>query len=1026
MKRLCTWLLGLFCAFVIPLSLHGQAQIDKFPELDLPTLAQRAESSYANVPGETIEYMQEIKGRLTGAMSEEYRSIYRENLYRLGLAHMLWYQQDGDVAHLEAGIPYWSEFIREFIGDPRRSLALLNRADSYYGSEQWNEAMKAYRQVLEIYTQQLEPDELLGLLQRLVDAAEKEADAGSIKATLWSFMDSDFSVNVRLFCLNTLFDQALEVEGVEDLMRIVAEINRERTFRYDLGINLRLLSAGDRFEDEERYLEAGLLFSMVLPIERLLYSVEDALIQEEERLFRKQYLASDRSELEANRDALRAQRAALVDAPRYTANLRWRQARVLQLMGRAHEAFFGFKRLMEEYPQHQHVEQFRYAGFLQGLECGYLAEAIVMGEAYLDEPAFLLYEKPIAVRLAQLYERDGAIDKLAALADEFLHRFPYEPVASQMTHQLGLGWFRRGEVVEILDTFPLWAEEFPDGAFIDAVHYWSGMAYLFTGDFARALVSFEGVIESHPGSVYFMESRFRRGVAKFGMGDYAAAREIFTKWIEDAPGHALLPEAHVFMGDLAAMDARLEPALDHYRMVEALGGSQALIDHAYFESASLLVANKRFDEHLAVLERYLERYPASPSAAEAVLRLAQVDLELGRIGLAFGHYQRGIREFGNRSETDHVDQLIDAWWEADGEIREQAVQVAEFIKRLMEDEAFRASMLYDRVSQIRYLNAHLGIPDKIGTLLSPRSKTYELLAKRTAKAAPYESRVLDLEDYQSLSAERRKALAALKQLPEGRPEGTFAQIYAEADAAGKTALALRLLRALNLRAGRAVDPDEFRANAFEQASPMTLVWMAGLKTETEPQMTRLLLNRVLERSPASTAAAEALFQLGQLEMVTANFLRAADQFGRLVEDFFTYDRAPQAAILRGDALRQAGRYPEAVEAYTMVLNQRDWRGPIWAEATYKVGVCFLQQDEPGKAQGFFERTYLAYGGYPVWATEAAVASAKLLEAQGDPESARRTYETFLELPDAEESPHYEAVRQLLQNLTPTDHVESNR
>ena len=536
MKYPC-WLLGLLVLLISQAGLYGQVQAEKFPDLDLPALAQRAESSYDDDPGQAIEYMKEIKVRLTGAMSEEYRGIYKENLYRLGLAHMLWYEQDGDPAHLEAGIPYWSEFIEEFLGDSRHPLALLNRADSYYGSEQWSEAVAAYRHVLELYTQQLEPDELLGLLQRLVDAAESGSDTEPIQAILWRFMDADFPVNIRLFSLNTLFGRALETEGVDDLMRIVAEINRERTFRYDLGINLRLLRAGDRFEEEERYLEAGLLYSMVLPIERLLDSVEGALIEEEERLFRKQYLASNRAALEAKRDALREQRQALVDAPRYTANLRWRQARVLQLMGRAHEAFFGFKRLVEEYPQHKHVEQFRYAGFLQGLECGYFEEATAMGEAYLDEPAFLLYEKPIAVRLAQLYEKDGAIDKLAPLADEFLHRFPYEPVASQMAHWLGQGLFRRGEVEEILDTFPFWAEEFPEGSFIDAVLYWSGMSYLFNGDFEAALGAFDGVIESHPGSVYFMESRFRRGVAKFGMGDYGVARRIFTDWIEDAPGH---------------------------------------------------------------------------------------------------------------------------------------------------------------------------------------------------------------------------------------------------------------------------------------------------------------------------------------------------------------------------------------------------------------------------------------------------------------------------------------------------------
>ena len=73
--------------------------------------------------------------------------------------------------------------------------------------------------------------------------------------------------------------------------------------------------------------------------------------------------------------------------PKYTANLRWRQARVLRLMGRTFEAFFAFRRLIDEYPQHVHIEQFRYAAFLQGIECGYVEEAILIGTAYLDEPA---------------------------------------------------------------------------------------------------------------------------------------------------------------------------------------------------------------------------------------------------------------------------------------------------------------------------------------------------------------------------------------------------------------------------------------------------------------------------------------------------------------------------------------------------------------------------------------------------------------------------------------------------------------
>ena len=137
-------------------------QVQNFPELDLPTLATRAESAFEANPGEAIPYMLEIRTRLTMAMSEEYRTIYRENIYMLGLAHMKWFQQTQDKLPLKDGIPFWNEFIQEFLDDKRHPLAMLNLGDSYYGIEDYNEAIRVYRHVLEIYSQQLGSEELLG------------------------------------------------------------------------------------------------------------------------------------------------------------------------------------------------------------------------------------------------------------------------------------------------------------------------------------------------------------------------------------------------------------------------------------------------------------------------------------------------------------------------------------------------------------------------------------------------------------------------------------------------------------------------------------------------------------------------------------------------------------------------------------------------------------------------------------------------------------------------------------------------
>ena len=95
--------LALLCFSLLPLmavkSGFAEAQVSAFPDLSLPELGTRAESTFQTDPEGAIPFMVEIRGRLTNSMSEENRAIYKENLFLLGLAHMRWFEQSGDPTH---------------------------------------------------------------------------------------------------------------------------------------------------------------------------------------------------------------------------------------------------------------------------------------------------------------------------------------------------------------------------------------------------------------------------------------------------------------------------------------------------------------------------------------------------------------------------------------------------------------------------------------------------------------------------------------------------------------------------------------------------------------------------------------------------------------------------------------------------------------------------------------------------------------------------------------------------------------
>ena len=332
-------------------------------------------------------------------------------------------------------------------------------------------------------------------------------------------------------------------------------------------------------------------------------------------------------------------------------------------------------------------------------------------------------------------------------------------------------------------------------------------------------------------------------------------------------------------------------------------------------------------------------------------------------------------------------------------------------------------MLYNRIEQIRYFDNNPNLQVGLKELLTMRHPLYKALSKYTSQdSIARAASALSIDDYPSLIAITDSLALQYSELPTLNAEDSFRAMHDKAIQQDKKTLAMRLLRVLNICAAEPVDPDIFDSNIDEIASPATLAWIAKIESDSYPERAIKRLLKLVTKYPQNPAAADAFFLLGQLEYNRSNYDDSEKYYARVLEEYFENDLAPKAAVARGDALCEANRYEEAITAYSLVLNQLNWRGEIWAEATYKIGYCFVLNKDYGKAQGLFERTYLGFSGYLNWAGKAALASGKLLEDLEDKESALRTYSFFVNLPHAEDSPHYKEV--LLRMATLLDNNEN--
>jgi TolA-binding protein len=123
-----------------------------------------------------------------------------------------------------------------------------------------------------------------------------------------------------------------------------------------------------------------------------------------------------------------------------------------------------------------------------------------------------------------------------------------------------------------------------------------------------------------------------------------------------------------------------------------------------------------------------------------------------------------------------------------------------------------------------------------------------------------------------------------------------------------------------------------------------------------------------------------------------------------------------AQITKADTLMQMKKFEEAEEAFNMVMGVPEWRGPIFAEAMYGMGLCRLAREDYATAHSFFQRTYLLFKSYSdgEWAAKGYLAAADCLLKLDREEEAIRTLNAMLEDDYTNTRPEAEQVRAQLK------------
>lgn len=482
-------------------------------------------------------------------------------------------------------------------------------------------------------------------------------------------------------------------------------------------------------------------------------------------------------------------------------------------------------------------------------------------------------------------------------------------------------------------------------------------------------------------------------------GDMGALRSQLEPMLAQYPDRGFSDGLHYWLGLGDVMEGRFRPALAHFDVI-----IQRYPEGSYSEDAGYRIGVCRFGlleyrRARTQLEGFIADYPESRLVCEAQALLGDLAAAEGRWEAALQAYA-AARESGTWMSPPNLNYLDHAVFAA-GEIFAQQTRWSEMAEWF---EAYlrrwgRRGRAGDALYQLGRAQVALG-------------QTEEMLELWIESILEFGNDPHDTGPDMML-AEFPRHYASVR---DASAEQVLRDALAIAEAQAKPTLQYRLALTLEQMGADSSHLPHPSIETLDSGSAAVLLAAAQREQNRNPELALAAAERAFARDPWGPYAGDILVVLAELHTAANRRSEAIAAWSKLAETFPTHEAAATARLRQGDLERERGAFDAAIEAYRAVLQVRQWRGPAWAEANFKIGLTHFEQGDFEAAFGFSQRVYVLYVGVENWAAEAYLVSGMALEQMNRSGDAIATYRELLADDRLADEPAAKRARERLEAL----------
>lgn len=657
--------LSILVACVCVSATYGQNYSD-YGTSQLASAAQTylMRGSYA----EAIPLLKEVLTRISTMTDPQGMKMIQTCRFQLARAYVKTGQGDEASAVFQDYLKY------EPRPEERQALRLL--AVSHYNQGKWAQVEEVASKLLALNGLSNEDLKIGNLVlgQALYRQEKWDASIRPLEAATRYIDNNDDLQVVQIMIVRAL----VQIERFSEVFVWVPRLYKTDA-KYDITLNLTLMQAGKvRFEQQD-FLNALLLYRMVLPREELIAFQQKRIRQinaEIERLEKVGTTPQTIKEMKESVVQIKASMSTLEGLAAYEDEVTFRIGSIYKDVKRYWEGFV----LFDDLYQKDATSDIGEAAMLQSVlvlgELDLMARAETRILDYLNTRPDGQYRRTLLAMLMRDRLQKGSSAKVIDLR-KYMDETPAstdsdeQTLQAEMHYMLAFAYMREKDTALGGEQFGIIVDNFPNSMFVADATYYRGVTFLLVGDYQSALEYmklYQNSYKSDESGIlgeHYEVSIYREGVCYYGLQRIEEAEQTFTKFIEFAPKHELVSEAYSMRGDIQAAKQATEEdpdplkrAIEDYRMGFEAASAINQASYAVFQSAKVYKLEFKWQEILDLMGIYLSKYGEEADVSKAVYWKGIALTELGDIEGALAAYIDAVKRFGGEVEQEGVDKII--------------------------------------------------------------------------------------------------------------------------------------------------------------------------------------------------------------------------------------------------------------------------------------------------------------------------------------------------------------------------------